>query len=703
MKKIFLLFAAMVLMATMLTAAPVTKETAATICHNFLLQKQANGQTDNSSFQYYKTNYFENTAVYHIFTFDKVGFIAISASDNFTPVLCYSFESDYMTNPAFDFAMNIYSRWISYCEKHEQVFENGVTEQWQRYLSPSFDPTPTRAPVVAELLRTRWNQDLYFNTLCPWDIHASYGCDGHVYTGCVSTAMSQVMNYYGHPYSGLGGSSYIPAPYGRYTVKFYEQTYNYDAMPNVPFGYSNEMAKLIHHCGVAVQMGYTTQGSGAQSIHAITAMRTNFKYDYAILKERGEWDLDNISYWLDTMKTELDKLRPLYYAANDGEGGHAFVVDGYDEDSKFHVNWGWGGGSNGYFTISDNNHSDMLGFIYGAEAGFYNYPVTDAPAPLTGNHRNDAATGTIASNMPHVLYAPNTECQWMLAAPEATRYTIQFDRFETEEGHDIVTVYNGPTTADGVAGTFSGSAIPSNLTINADSVLITFTTDGENEFHGFQISYTTQGAAQYCSEQEIITADSPVTITDGSGDNSYRNNSVCTWKINTANMSHCYFSFPQIELGNGDFIEIYNNTTNPATLLYRFDNRNYPTSDVLDCRYGRVMVRFVADNWDTGNGFTMTAQPVTKVNDYANVGNLNVYPNPATDMLNLQFTTANAEMIRCDIVDMNGKCIKSIERQHDGGLFEESVNVSDIAAGIYFLRIRTQEGTTMQKFIKEAF
>ena len=295
MKKLSILITFILLACQTLMGANISKEDASVVCQNFLRQKQANGQT-NESFTYYKTVSFNQTPVYHLFKFNKIGFVAISASDNFTPILCYSFESDYMPNAGFEFAMDIYSRWISYCEKNEVRFDADVEAQWQQYLSPQFDATPTRAPVVPELLRSRWNQDQYFNTYCPWDIQASYGCDGRVYTGCVSTAMAQVMNYYGHPFVGVGGSSYVPEPYGRYTVRFFQQQYNYDAMPNVPTSYANEMAKLIHHCGVAVQMGYTVSGSGAQSIHAITAMKNHFKYNDGVLVYRGSFNEGVLSF-----------------------------------------------------------------------------------------------------------------------------------------------------------------------------------------------------------------------------------------------------------------------------------------------------------------------------------------------------------------------------------------------------------------------
>ena len=701
MKKI-LLFAALCAVATIF-AAPVTKDEAAIVCRNFLAQKQANGQISNSDFYYYKTEFWDNTPVYHIFKMVKTGFVTIAASDHFEPVISYSFESDYLPNPASTFIMEAYSRWIVECEK-ENVSYKGVAAQWQAYLAEDFVPEPTRNTSVGPLVTTKWNQDRYFNTYCPWD---SRGPDQHVYTGCVATAMSQIMNYHGHPYTGLMGSSYVPDPYGRLTVYFRDHHYNFSANPNVPTGYSNEMAKLIYHCGVAVQMGYTPFGSGAHSVSAMEALSRFFKYDSAWLCPRALFD--GIEDWHTVMKSDLDRLRPLYYSANDGTGGHAFILDGYDEDGKFHINWGWGGYSDGYYVVVDNfieddeqNPGHHMGYILDADFGHQVFPITNAPGVCTGHQRNDASSGTIRSGEPTRLYAADADCSWMLAAPEVTRYNLKFDRLETEEGVDVVTIYNGPTVESGVAGTFSGTIVPScTISIDADSVLVTFTSNGENEMHGFQISYSTVGANQYCPQSQDITSEGIFEITDGSGDAPYRNNTVCTWNIKPAGMHHCFFSFPMLRFGEGDFVEIYNATTTPNTLLYRFDNRNYPAQDVLNLAYGKLMVRFVADNWNVNDGFAMTAQTVTAVNDYSGVADLKVFPNPASDQLNVSFVVEEGASLSFKILDVTGKLLYNKQMKSDGGLVEETVNVSDFATGLYFLRIETSKGTTIEKFVKE--
>lgn len=699
MKKILSFLLAVMLLTGMAQAASISQEQATKVCANFLLQKQINGYTESIDFQFYKAELKDGNVVFYVFQCKPIGYVIISASSHFDPVVCYSFESDFQHNPGFDYALEAYSNIISTYEKRGQDFRPGIAERWQKYLSNDFAAEKTRNQEVKALVTSKWNQDMYFNTYCPWDRTAAYGCDGRVYTGCVSTAMAQVMNYHGHPYTGLGGSSYIPGNYGRYTVKFFQQTYNYNAMPNVPSGYSNEMAKLIHHCGVAVQMGYTTQGSGANSVTASEAMKNHFKYDSAWICPRALYD--QIGDWYNALKTDLNARRPMYYAAHNGNDGHAFVVDGYDENDKFHVNWGWGGSGDGYFTISDNNLSDMNGFIYDAEAIRLAYPITDAPGVCSGHYRIDAAKGTFYSNMPTIDYAPDNTCEWMIAAPEASKYVFHFDRFETEQDADFLTIYNGPSTSDGVAASFSGSTIPSDVTVTADSVLVVFTTDGQNEFPGFQISYTATTAAQYCSASDNITSAGPITITDGSGDAQYRNNTVCTWNIRPSGMSHCYFSFPQIELGSGDFIEIYNATTNPNTLLYRFDKNNFPAQDVIRADYGKLMVRFVADNWDVDNGFTITVEPVVAVNDYAGVSELRVFPNPATDRVNVSFFASHASDITCQIVDMSGKLVESRSYSQVNGFFEDNFNITNLAKGIYFLRLQTEEGTSIEKIVRQ--
>ena len=152
MKKVLLFIALCV--GYVAFSAPVTKDEAAIVCRNFLTQKMASGQIEQTDFLYYKTEYWENTPVYHIFKLANTGFVTISASDHFEPVIGYSFESDYLPNPASTFIMEAYSRWIVECEK-ENVTYRGVKAKWEAYLSDDFVAEPTRTAVIGPLLTTK--------------------------------------------------------------------------------------------------------------------------------------------------------------------------------------------------------------------------------------------------------------------------------------------------------------------------------------------------------------------------------------------------------------------------------------------------------------------------------------------------------------------------------------------------------------------
>lgn len=673
-------------------AGNVSAPEATTICKNFLSRKNVNQECS-----FLKTEFYENQPVYHIFQIVPTGFVVVSASDFFDPIVAYSFEGDFVSNPAVDFTMNIYAQLISYCEKNEVSFASGIGERWQDLSNADDVQMKGRAVVVNPLLSTNWNQDKYHNAYCPWDVRAGSGYDYRVPAGCVAIAMAQIMNYYRHPVTGMLGTSYIPEPYGRLTVMFYEQNYNFDAMYGDLSDYNNEAAKLIYHCGVSIQMNYTPSGSGASSLNAVESMKRYFKYSSdASLCARGLFD--SISDWTDVLKGELNAKHPIYYSAHDGSVGHAFVLDGYDEDDKFHVNWGWGGGGNGYFTISDNDPSYMLGYIYDAQIGRSLYPGTDAPTPCAGAKRNTAAFGTISSNLPTGNYSPNTNCSWMIAAPEASSYTFSFDRFNTEADNDMLTIYNGSTIDAGIAGQFSGSTLPSAVNVHADSVLITFTSNASVESSGFLLRYTSSTEASYCSNSVNVGSSDISSITDGSGDAPYRNNSVCTWKIVTPDMHHCYLTFSQFELGMGDFVDIYDASTNPPTFFKRFDLNNWP-DNLVTCNFGRVNIKFVADNWDVNNGFEIICQPVTAIRDYTDLEDLRVYPNPAHQSLNISFETETANAIRCQMVDVNGKILFDKSYSHAGGSFHEQIDLSRFANGIYFLQILSDNGKNIEKIV----
>lgn len=198
---------------------------------------------------------------------------------------------------------------------------------------------------AAPLLTTQWSQTAPFNDQAP--LYNGVHC----VAGCVATAMAQLIAYHRYPSSVKS----IPA----YTAN--AQVGNLAALPATTIdwtaisagsgtAYQAEAAKLTRYCGQAVQMDYGVASSGAYSENAATALINYFGYDAGLCIARRQWY--TIAGWDSLLIAELSAGRPLYYTASSKTESHAFIIDGYDGNGLYHVNWGWGGYCDGYFRIS---------------------------------------------------------------------------------------------------------------------------------------------------------------------------------------------------------------------------------------------------------------------------------------------------------------------------------------------------------------
>lgn len=234
-------------------------------------------------------------------------------------------------------------------------------------------------PLLADI---EWGQTAPFNTLCP---SLTNGANGYV--GCVATAMAQIMKYYEYPAKGTGTYSYV---HGASTLSadFGTTTYDWSNMPAIVPENPTETqiqaySTLCSQVGIAVEMQYDTNGSGAYTMMVPRALRDNFGYSSALrMHSRNYYNTDE---WMSMIKTELQAGRPVYYAASseDGLGGHAFVCDGLDDKDYVHINWGWFGRSNGYFYINHLNPGELGA---GGGSGAYNLDqeiITDFCPPAS--------------------------------------------------------------------------------------------------------------------------------------------------------------------------------------------------------------------------------------------------------------------------------------------------------------------------------
>ena len=264
------------------------------------------------------------------------------------PILGYSFENEYSTTGQptnIQYFMEEIKKSIKDFIENDLPQSIEIQDKWTKYNSSSIERLRTRT--VAPLLFSRFDQGTTWNTMCPLD---GAGPDGHALVGCVAVSMVQVMHYWKYPEYGSGSNSYYHWDYGSLSANF-NTFYDYDNMPNNVGTEATQ--KLLYHAGVAVEMGYGPDGSGAWvmggSPSAFHAMKNYFLY------RNDMSDIDPSDYstseYRQISKDELDNNRPIIYRGCSNDGCHAWNIDGYQGDD-FHNNWGWGGYNNGYFPLS---------------------------------------------------------------------------------------------------------------------------------------------------------------------------------------------------------------------------------------------------------------------------------------------------------------------------------------------------------------
>ncbi len=309
----------------------------------------------------------------YVFNHGDNGFIVISADDRMPALLGYS------DNGAFNLseASPELKWWLGQYAAQAEL--NLQSENLLKASSPS-----SRAPKasIPEMLSTRWDQDEPYNLYCPSD--KGRKC----VTGCVATAMSQVIKYYGYPVNGKGTASYA---WGGDNLSFDYSDANFDyqnMLDEYPRNADNSskeqkmaVAKLMYACGVSVKMNYSSKSSGASDIFIANALTEYFNYDKGIQNLKRDYFSDED--WNDIIYSELEAGRPVIYGGQSEDGGHEFVCDGY-EDGYYHINWGWSGYGNGWFLLSSLDPG--IQGIGGGTGGFhYDQSIICGIQPNAGN------------------------------------------------------------------------------------------------------------------------------------------------------------------------------------------------------------------------------------------------------------------------------------------------------------------------------
>ena len=233
----------------------------------------------------------------------------------------------------------------------------------------------TASTIIKPLLHCTWSQGTPYNDQCP--IYKGEHC----VTGCIATAMAQVMYYWRYPDELPELPAYVARFHNIYVPALPGTQLDWDSMLD---GYSayytpeqgEAVATLMRYCGQVTSMEYGTDGSGSGSWNQMMGMQV-FGYSMgAQLVHRDDYDADT---WRAMMLEDLTAGYPILYTGHGESGGHAFVVDGYD-GVRFSINWGWEGYGNNYFALDAFDVSGMS-FSYGQEMSWHIFPPE-----YTGTH-----------------------------------------------------------------------------------------------------------------------------------------------------------------------------------------------------------------------------------------------------------------------------------------------------------------------------
>jgi len=316
----------------------------------------------------------KDNAYYYVFNVgNHEGFVIVSGDDRTEQILGYCDHGDFDADSIPEHMrswLQTYADDIQWLEDHqvEQTQEDVQARHARRRSRKVYHSIPA-------LLKTRWNQSWPYNKNCPHYVNED-GTEGNPPVGCVAVAMAQLMNYYRYPEQTTATLDNISKTY---TVKTSSGTtsrtvstgsvpagtaIDWEHMRNSYGSYTDEeleaVANLMLYCGLGVRMSWSKSGSGAVFSKMASSLRSQFGYESSVfVASRGNYSIDE---WFDLVYDELEAGHPVAFAGNaGGSSGHAFVLDGFDGEGMFHVNWGWGGMSDGWYVLSVLKPGDQTG------------------------------------------------------------------------------------------------------------------------------------------------------------------------------------------------------------------------------------------------------------------------------------------------------------------------------------------------------
>ncbi len=646
------------------------------------------------------TKVYNNEPIYYVFNVNENdGFVIISADNSAKPIIGYSLNGIYDINnipPSFAFFMETKTDQLKFLKDNNLKASVEISKKWgdlENVTTKNLKDIKTIIP----LLLTIWGQSGFYNHACPQET----GEDQAV-VGCVAVSMAQVMKFYNHPAVGQGSNSYeYPSgwptnwPYGILSANFGTTNYHWANIPYECNVANADIAEMLYHCGISVNMYYSPTGSASQTSYVESALISYFKYN-ANLVVKSNYSNTN---WENLLKNEIDYKRPMVYSGSDASSssGHAWNCDGY-QGSEFHMNWGWDGYANGYFTL-DNLSAGGSNFDSNFEAIIGIYPVSGYPEHCSGTKNINGSSGSFNDGSGNEEYANNINCFYLIEPTCGSEIDFSFDVFQLES-NDSVTFYNGSSVSDPILATYTGDDIPAGVSANNGALLIEFNTNSSGTDIGWYGSYTTD----YCGG--IITLlDSTGVITDGSGPCDYKKSTYCRWEIappGATSVTINFTSFNLSSLDTYDYVKIYKETAVTGNEIAAFTSASPPSGSVF-VPAGVAWVKFATSITDHADGWSLNYTSSTSNVDELSkhLLSLAIYPNPFNNDATLSLNLIDNSNINISVTNIIGEVIGDYNINGIAGnnkiLLSEVINKVD--NGVYFVSFEINGNKLVRKII----
>ncbi len=757
MKKLIYPLFALALLAGTVHANIVASGTAQKVAENYYKQN-AQTQIVNSVLVYTAATS-AGDPLYYVYNINgNEGFVIVSAEDAGSPIIGFSTEGSYVaptatSNPNLNFWMEKRKEDILEMRTKNLQPTARIQSEWVDYASNKFNPMHYMGTPHAALCKTTWNQNGGGTT--PYNAYCPSGCP----VGCVATAMVQIMKFWAFPTKGTGSSSYTAGSYGTLSANYGTTTYNW---ANMGLSSSNtDVARVSSHAGISVEMNYAPAGSGAQVCGGKPSAQYSyvnyFGYDPLIKCVSQAADPN----WIATLENEFAGGRPMQYQGVDASaGGHTWVCDGNTAADLMHMNWGWGGASNGNYAVTALNPS---GYAFNQSTGGL---INIKPLVLATVDAGSPAIITPNGGVCNLTFTPVVKVK-NFGVNTLTSCTVNY---KVDNGSTLTAAWSGSLVTNASAnftlpgvtstagahtftsfttnpnGTTDGKAV--NDTAHTPFIIITsatalplvegFESNGLNIPVGWSV-YNPDGDAAWQVSDSVFhngTKAAGFNNCDGNGQSTtagmidrmtstiydfsgagpsagmtfdvahvpaFANNKLYLDTLEVKYSTDCGATWTQIYSKGGTAL-----ATAPQFTITGSVNCVKPKATEwrhevisLSAVAGQASVMFNFENHsDWGNWIWVDD---ININSLANgVGPVNsaegfsIYPNPATSVFTMQGNTT-AEKVHYSIYNVVGSEVRVGEIAGGGSTFKGMVSVNDLSRGMYFIKVTDGANTWTKK------